>query len=65
MDKRLDGRSGEAMDIQEDGDGREVRRRKEYSSPAVKQFGDLRALSKGTLAYSAEEGAYQEMNPPS
>jgi hypothetical protein len=46
---------------------------KEYSTPKVKvyttpkltEFGDLRDVSKGTYAYSLEEGVYQEMNPPS
>lgn len=46
---------------------------KEYSTPKVKvyttpkltEFGDLRDVSKGGYAYNFEEGAYQEMNPPS
>ena len=39
--------------------------RKLYGTPKITRYGDLRDLSKGTLAYSDEEGAYQEMNPPS
>ena len=46
---------------------------KEYSTPKVKvyttpkltEFGDLRDVSKGAVAYQYEEGAYMEMNPPS
>ena len=46
---------------------------KEYSTPKVKvyttpkltEFGDLRDVSKGTVAYSFEEGFYREMNPTS
>ncbi|MEM1153589.1 MAG: hypothetical protein AAGI44_05575 [Pseudomonadota bacterium] len=36
-----------------------------YTTPRLTRFGDLRDLSKGTVAYSLEEGLYQEMNPPS
>lgn len=38
---------------------------KAYSTPLLKEYGDIRHVSKGTVAYSLEEGAYQEMNPPS
>jgi len=38
---------------------------RKYTTPRLTQFGDLRDVSKGTLAYSLEEGVYQEMNPPS
>lgn len=36
-----------------------------YTTPRLTQFGDLRDVSKGQYAYSLEEGAYEEMNPPS
>ena len=39
--------------------------KKAYSPPTLKQYGHLRDLSKGQVAWSAEEGAYHEMNPPS
>jgi len=40
-------------------------KKKSYTPPKLKQYGDLRDLSKGQIAYSAEEGPYQEMNPRS
>jgi len=39
--------------------------KRQYTQPSLKNFGDLRELSKGQLAYSQEEGFFQEMNPPS
>lgn len=39
--------------------------KKRYLQPKLKQYGDLRDLLKGQVAYSLQEGAYQEMNPPS
>lgn len=39
-------------------------RLKTYTTPTLTQFGDLRDVSKGTLAYMFDEGFYQEMNPP-
>ena len=38
---------------------------REYTTPKLTEFGDLRDVSKGTVAYSFEEGFYREMNPPS
>lgn len=39
-------------------------RLRKYSTPRLTQFGDLRDVSKGTLAYMFDEGFYEEMNPP-
>jgi hypothetical protein len=36
-----------------------------YTTPKLTEYGDLRDVSKGTIAYSFEEGFYREMNPPS
>ncbi len=35
-----------------------------YHTPELKQYGDLRELSKGQYAFSIAEGIYEEMIPP-
>ena len=50
-------------ELKKQGKSYETPHLKKYSSPKLTSFGDLRDVSKGQAAYSAEEGAYQEFAP--